>query len=180
MNRFYDLGLDESTVVLLLSDHGYLLGDRGYAGKVPSEMHPQLAQVPFGIVTPDNKAAGQVSQYFASTHDVGPTLLSLAGIDPPSWMEGYDLSPILEGDRPDDPRDFHYGGMYNRFYIRTDLWCLIADCRGQERKLYDLTTDPWERKNVVDDHPRLAEELYQTVLEQAGGPLPYYSDEEIK
>ena len=47
MDRFYELGLDENTVIVLLSDHGYLLGERGYTGKVPSQLHPELAQVPF-------------------------------------------------------------------------------------------------------------------------------------
>jgi arylsulfatase A-like enzyme len=161
-------------VILLLSDHGYLLGERGYTGKVPSQLHPELAQVPFIIVTPDNKAAGEVSYYFASTHDVGPTLLSMVGIEPPKWMEGTDLSPVLHGGQPPERREYHYGGMYNRFYIRTDDWVLIGDNRGQERTLNDLRLDPHEFINVVDQNPRVSEELYRTVLEAAGGPLPYY------
>ena len=52
MERFYDLGLQKNTVIVLLSDHGYLLGERGYTGKVPSQLHPELAQVPFVIVPP--------------------------------------------------------------------------------------------------------------------------------
>ena len=180
MDRFYELGLDENTVVLMLSDHGYLLGDRGYAGKVPSEMHPELAQVPFVLIHPEGKAAGEVSSHFASTHDVGPTLLSAAGIKPPGYLEGSDLSPLLDGKEPAEKREFHYGGMYNRFYIRTDDWALIADTRGQERKLYDLTLDKFEIHNVVDRYPNVAEELYQQVLESAGGgPLPYYEPEDL-
>jgi arylsulfatase A-like enzyme len=179
MDRFYELGLDENTVVLLLSDHGYLLGDRGYAGKVPSEMHPELSQVPFVIVHPEGKAAGAVTPYFASTHDVGPTLLSMVGIQPPKWVEGTDLSRLLDGKQPAENREFHYGGIYNRFFIRTDDWALIADTRGESRKLYDLTLDPFEIHNVVDQHPKLGEELYQQVLEVAGGPLPYYEPEDL-
>jgi arylsulfatase A-like enzyme len=174
LDRFYELGLHENTVILLMSDHGYLLGERGYTGKVPSQLHPELAQVPLIIVTPDNKAAGEVSYYFASTHDVGPTLLSMVGIDPPKWMEGTDLSPLLDGRQPPEAREYHYGGMYNRFYIRTDDWVLIGDNRGQERTLNDLRLDPHEFINVVEQNPRVSEELYQTVLEAAGGPLPYY------
>jgi arylsulfatase A-like enzyme len=161
-------------VVLLLSDHGYLLGERGYTGKVPSQLHPELAQVPLVIVHPDNRAAGRTSDYFASTHDVGPTLLSMVGIDPPGWMEGTDLSPVMEGGRPAERRDFHYGGMYNRFYIRTDDWVLIGDNRGKERHMYDLRLDPHEHTNVLDKYPKVNEELYRTVLDAAGGPLPYY------
>ena len=175
MKRFYDLGLERNTVIVLLSDHGYLLGDRGYTGKVPSQLHPELAQVPFIIVHPDRRAAGRVSSYFASTHDVGPTLLSMAGLDPPRWMEGVDLSPLLQGRAPAQHRELHYGGMYNRFFVRTDDWVLIGDNRGKERTLCDLRLDPHENTNVVDRHPRVGEELYQTVLESAGGPLPYYT-----
>ena len=60
---------------------------------MPSQLHPELAQVPFIVVHPDGRRAGEVSSQFASTHDVGPTLLSLVDIDRPSWMEGLDLSP---------------------------------------------------------------------------------------
>jgi arylsulfatase A-like enzyme len=174
MKRFSELGLQKNTVIVLLSDHGYLLGERGYTGKVPSQLHPELAQVPFIIVHPERRAAGEVSTYFASTHDVGPTLLSMAGLDPPRWMEGVDLSPLLAGRKPGQRREYHYGGMYNRFFIRTDDWVLIGDNRGKERTMYDLRLDPHEVNDVVRQHPRLSEELYQTVLEAAGGPLPYY------
>jgi len=174
LDRFVELGLDENTVILLLSDHGYLLGERGYTGKVPSQLHPELAQVPFVIAHPDRRAAGGTSSYFASTHDVGPTLLSMVGIDPPDWMEGTDLSVVLDGGEPAERRDFHYGGMYNRFFIRTDDWVLIGDNRGLERHMYDLHLDPREQVNVRDRHPDVNEELYRTVLDAAGGPLPYY------
>jgi arylsulfatase A-like enzyme len=174
LERFYKMGLHENTVIILLSDHGYLLGERGYTGKVPSQLHPELAQVPFIIVHPERKAAGEVSQYFASTHDVGPTLLSMVGIERPKWIQGTDLSPLLDGKEPPERREFHYGGMYNRFYIRTDDWVLIGDNRGQERHMYDLRIDPHEFTNVVEKNTRVNEELYRTVLEAAGGPLPYY------
>lgn len=174
LDRFSELGLDENTVILLLSDHGYLLGERGYTGKVPSQLHPELAQVPFIVAHPDRRAAGQTSSYFASTHDVGPTLLSMAGMRPPGWMEGTDLSPLLDGGQPSERRDFHYGGMYNRFFIRTDDWVLIGDNQGNERRMYDLRVDPEELFDVVDRHPRVDEELYNKVLDAAGGPLPYY------
>jgi arylsulfatase A-like enzyme len=174
MERLRTAGLEDNTVVILLSDHGYLLGERGYTGKVPSQLHPELAQVPFIVAHPDGRAAGGTSTYFASTHDVGPTLLSLVGIKPPRWMEGTDLSPLLTGGQPAERRDFHYGGMYNRFFIRTDDWVLIGDNRGQERTLYNLPSDPHEFFDLQSRHPDVSEELYRTVLDAAGGPLPYY------
>ena len=103
---------------MLLADHGYLLGERGYTGKVPSQLHPELAQVPFVIVLPDDRAAGTVSNYFASTHDVGPTVLSMVGIDAPEWMTGSDLSVTLDGKEPAQKRDFHYGGGEIGYFTR--------------------------------------------------------------
>ena len=175
MERFYELGLQKNTAIVLLSDHGFLLGERVYTCKVPSQLHPELAQVPFVVVLPDDRGAGTVSQYFASTHDVGPTVLSMVGIEPPSWMNGTNLAVALEGREPAQRRDFHYGGMYNRFYIRTDDWVLIGDNQGNERTLCDLRNDPHEFDNVVTGNPKVSKELYDTILEAAGGPLPYYT-----
>jgi arylsulfatase A-like enzyme len=81
---------------------------------------------------------------------------------------------VLDGGEPPERRDFHYGGMYNRFFIRTDDWVLIGDNQGNERTMYDLRVDPEEMFDVLDRHPRVDEELYRTVLDAAGGPLPYY------
>jgi arylsulfatase A-like enzyme len=174
MERFRELGLHENTVVVLMSDHGYLLGERGYTGKVPSQLHPEMAQVPFVITHPDGRGAGETNRYFASTHDVGPTILSMLGLPRPDWMQGADLSVALDGDEPSEQRDFHYGGMYNRFFIRTDDWVLIGDNQGNERTLCNLREDPQEFRNVVEDNPKVSRELYETVLDVAGGPLPYY------
>jgi arylsulfatase A-like enzyme len=157
-----------------MSDHGYLLGERGYTGKVPSQLHPELAQVPLIVAHPDGRAGGETHDYFASTHDVGPTVLSMLGMEPPDWMNGTDLSPVLDGGEPAERREFHYGGMYNRFFIRTDDWVLIGDNQGNERTLCNLREDPAELHNVVKDHPQVSRELYNTILDAAGGPLPYY------
>ena len=89
-------------------------------------------------------------------------------------MEGVDLSPVLDRRAPKQTRDFHYGGMYNRFFIRTDDWVLIGDNRGNERTLYDLRTDPHEFFDIVHKHPEVSARLYDQILEAAGGPLPYY------
>jgi hypothetical protein len=51
---------------------------------------------------------------------------------------------------------------------------LIGDNRGQERTMYNLRSDPHEFFDVVEKYPAVSEELYRTILEAAGGPLPYY------
>lgn len=182
LDRFDELGLADDTAIVLLADHGVLLGERGWIGKIPGELHPEMAQVPFLIVHPDGKRAGESSEYFASTHDVAPTVLSLLGVDQPNWMNGHDLAPLLADEQP-QARPFHYGGMYNRFFIRNDQWLLLGDTLGGNRQLFDLTLDPGEWNDVATAsraNKRLAEELYQQVIEVTGGePLPYYDTEEL-
>ena len=112
-----ELGLQENTAIVFLSDHGILLGDRGWTGKIAQELHPELIQVPCVIVHPEGKAAGSTSAWFASTHDVAPTLLSLAGVDP-AGEEGQDLSLLFDGEELPQ-RPFAYGGYFNHFYMRS-------------------------------------------------------------
>ena len=143
-----------------LSDHGYLLGERGFTGKVPSQLHPELAQVPFVIVHPDGRAAGETSTYFASTHDVGPTLLSLAGIDGRTgWRAPTSPRARRTASRPSGATSTT-AGMYNRFYIRTDDWLLIADNRGEERRSTTSAGPPRVLRRP-EEHTALAEELYR-------------------
>jgi len=177
MDRFYELGLDSDTAIVFLSDHGFLLGERGWVGKIPNELHPEMAQVPFIVVHPDGKAAGEVSHHFASTHDVAPTVLSLLGVEAPRWMEGQDLSAILDGEQPPS-RPWHYGGMFNRYFVRTDEWVLLGDNLGGNRKLYDLALDPNEIRNVEPANRKIGEELYQQLIAETGR-LPYYDADEL-
>ena len=58
LDRFYASGLPRETIVVLLSDHGILLGDRGWTGKPALELHPELIQVPFMLRDPGGRMAG--------------------------------------------------------------------------------------------------------------------------
>src|SRR5215210_5795766 len=147
LDRFRELGLHKNTALILVSDHGILLGERGWTGKIAQELHPELIQVPCVIVHPERKRAGYVSQYFASTHDIAPTLLSFAGVEIPAGMDGTDLSVLFDDHDPPE-RPFAYGGYFNHFYVRTDAWSYISDNRGDNRQLFDLALDRLELHNV--------------------------------
>ena len=178
LERFRDLGLHENTVLILVSDHGLLLGDRGWTGKIAQELHPELIQTPCVICHPDGKAAGTTSSYFASTHDLAPTLLSMAGIDPPSYMDGTDLSPLFDGEELPE-RPFAYGGYFNHFFVRDDHWSYVADNRGKGRQLYDLTLDPFEQDDVAEENRDVHRELHARLVDTIGGLPPYYTGEAV-
>jgi arylsulfatase A-like enzyme len=173
VDRLFQLGLERDTVIVLVGDHGILLGDHGWTGKIPIALHPELAQVPLIVVDPDRRLAGQTSPYFASTHDVGPTLLAMAGVRTPESMDGVDLSRLFRGQRLPD-RPFAYGGYANAHYLRSDRWALIASNRADNLRLFDLERDPGEHRNVAARHRPLARQLHRRVVEEAGGRLPDY------
>jgi arylsulfatase A-like enzyme len=175
LDRFYASGLQQDTVVVFLSDHGIMLGDRGWTGKPALELHPELIQVPFLLRDPSGRMADQTTPYFVSPHDVGPTLLSMTGIAAPSDMNGVDVSPLLSGGRPRLSRRFCFGGYANHFYYRDDRWAFIADGRDSGRELFDLTKDPGELTSVASEHPHVLSDIYQRVLHSAGArTLPYF------
>jgi arylsulfatase A-like enzyme len=172
--RLRALGLERETIVALVADHGYLLGEHGWTGKVASMLHPPLIHVPFILVDPARRGAGQATDWFVQTHDIGPTLLELTEVGQPKLMNGDSVARLLVGLQPPARRAMAYGGYANWHYARTDRWAYVAANTGRGRRLYDLKRDPGERNDVALRHPRLIDELEERVREQAGGRLPSY------
>jgi arylsulfatase A-like enzyme len=176
LDRLWALGLDDSTAILLVSDHGVFLGERNWTGKGPGKLYPELIHVPMVLREPGGAGAGGVSDWFASTHDIAPTLASLAGVRRPSTFEGADLTPILEGGLPDEERPYAVGGYGNNSYVRDGRWAYQVQNDWRNERLYDLRADPGERVDVSDSRPRIVQEMRRRVRAAAGGKPPHYSD----
>jgi arylsulfatase A-like enzyme len=174
LDKLHALGLENETVVALVADHGYLLGEHGWTGKVASVLHPPLIQVPFILVHPARLRAGASTSWLAQTHDVAPTLLDIANVGRAKPMNGVSVAPLLAGVKPRVGRDMAYGGYANWHYARTDQWAYVAANTGRWRRLYDLKRDPGERNNIAHRHPHLVDELEERVRHLAGGRLPSY------
>jgi arylsulfatase A-like enzyme len=160
-------------VIALVADHGIQLGENGWTGKISVALHPVLIRVPFVLVDPHGRRAGEHSDYYASLHDLGPTLLSMAGVPAPERMSGVDLSVLLDGARP-PRRPYTYGGYGENHYLRNDRWAYISDNRMRHPQLYDIERDPEENRNVARRHPDVLRELRGTLVERAGGRPPFY------
>ena len=173
LDKLHDLRLERETVIVLVSDHGFYLGDYGLTGKISERLHPALIRVPLIVVHPERRKRGQERSYFASTHDVGPTVLSMCDVRVPRGMEGVDLSRFFRGRRP-PRRDYAWGGYGDSFFIRTDSWALFGDNRGRDFHLYRKPRDAAETRNLAPSHPGKAKELFGAVRRRAGGPLPFY------
>ena len=168
LGRLEQLGLMQNTLIVLLSDHGVLLGERGEVGKTEDQMHREITRVPLLIRDPAGRGAGRTSDYFASTHDIAPTVLSMLGRPVPRAMDGVDLSVLLRGRAP--PRRRIFTASYGRWVSAGDgRWLLICDNRGAKKRLYDTRRDPGERRNVASRHPAVVRRLWRQVIADAGG-----------
>lgn len=173
LDRLDELGLAENTVVWFLSDHGVMLGERNIIGKSTSRPYREIYRVPYVIRDPQGRRAGDTEDYFASTHDVARTILSMMGIRAPGLMDGEDLSVLLDGGSP--PAREIWTACYQDTWMAGDgRWLLIAPEAGRYRHLYDTQADPAEEVDVAEQHPAQLDRLWHALEDAAGGTLPVF------
>ena len=137
-----------NTVVVLFSDHGYLIGEKQKYHK--STLWEESTRVPLIISAPGITAGGTVSNRAVSLVDIYPTLARLAGLNPRSDLDGESLVPLFSD--PEAPRRSPAlttrQGQHHA--IRTDRWRFIRYGDGSE-ELYDHESDRAEWNNLAGD-----------------------------
>jgi arylsulfatase A-like enzyme len=172
LDHLANAGVLDNTLVVLVSDHGVLLGEYGWVGKRYTEVHSELSHVPFAIRHPAGKAKGRASSYWASHHDIGPTVLSVLGFDRPGSMNGTDLSPLLDGRQPAQKRSYRTAAYATYVAARDDKGLLISDNQGKDKRLYSLAH---EGRNVTHRYPQHVRRLWGYILKDAGPKgLPHF------
>ena len=161
----------DNTVVLYTSDQGFMLGEHDYIDK--RWMYEESLRIPLIVRHPATVEAGSRDGHLVNNTDLGPTLLSLAGVEPPGFMQGRSIEPLLVGEDPSDWRQStyyrywmnyahhdvpaHYGVRTKEFKL-VFFYGLPLDAPGAKLaetrpgwELYDLRSDPLEMKNVYGD-----------------------------
>jgi uncharacterized sulfatase len=147
-------GLADKTIVFILGDHGWHLGDHGMWSKY-SLLEP-VHRAPLFVRVPGAPANGRVCREFVEFVDFIPTLGDLVGLEVAPNLEGTSFAPLLANpDRPWKRAVFMVNtpdeqGVRNRRYRYMEF-------KGGPVPvaLYDLEKDPWETVNLADD-PALA------------------------
>lgn len=151
-------GLDKNTIVVYTSDQGFYLGEHGWFDK--RFIYDQSFKTPLLIKWPGVIKPGSVNTQMVQNLDFAQTFLEIAGLTPPSDMQGESLVPIFKGEGKNfrDAAYYHYYEypsvhMVKRHYgIVTEDYKLIHFYYDvDEWELYDRKKDPGEMKNVYND-----------------------------
>jgi arylsulfatase A-like enzyme len=92
----YDLWKD--TMLIVNTDHGFLLGEHDWWGKNIMPLYNEVACIPFFIWHPECGGAGESRDALAQTIDIPATLLDFFGLDKPADMQGVSLKPAITSD----------------------------------------------------------------------------------
>ncbi|MGQ9563851.1 MAG: sulfatase [Thermogutta sp.] len=165
-----ETGLEKNTIVIVLGDHGFHLGDHGFWSKY--SMLEATHRAPLIVRVPGAPGNGRPCQQIVEFVDLVPTLGDLLKMELPSDLEGISFAPLLVNpDLPWKKAAFIVEDDGDAFgeCVRTDKYSYMEFKKGAiPAALYDLEKDPWETKNVIDDPAYAAVQKEMAELLHAG------------
>jgi len=139
-----------STLVVVLSDHGYHLGDRNRFSKFT--LFEQSLAVPLIVFDPADPTPRTVDDPVALL-DVGPTIMDYAGLSPIEGCDGRSLLPYLRG--AGDPDRAITSFSNDGATVRQGRHRLIRYHDGNVQ-LFDVESDLWQQHDLGRDDPAFA------------------------
>ena len=148
LNGLEEAGLEDNTIVIFTSDHGYHLGEHDFWAKV--SLHDESAAVPLIIRMPGKKPA--VCHSLVELLDLYPTLSNLCGLEVPKHLQGKDISKMMT-DPAKEVRSAAFSVNGKGFLLREQDWAYIAYGKnGQgDEELFDMKQDPKQFTNLAKD-----------------------------
>jgi N-acetylglucosamine-6-sulfatase len=156
-----EMGELDNTVIIYSSDNGYFMGEHGYWDKRIA--YQNSMKIPMLMRYPKKIKPGTKIEQQALNIDLAPTILELAGVEAPDYMQGESMVKLFDGKDEDETwRDafmfeyyvddaYPYAGP-NMLAVKTDRYKLVdAFLEDDIDELYDLKNDPGEMVNLIND-----------------------------
>lgn len=170
LNRLAELGLEDHTLVIFMTDNGHThdrLYNAGMRGK-KGTAHEGGTRVPVFFRWPIMLGSGTNVAALTSAVDIFPTLAELCGAAVPDalTLDGRSLVPLLHDPQAKWPDRFlftHLGrwdrgqtdaAKYRECAVRSQRYRLVNN-----RELYDIVNDPGEQQNIIEQHPRIVAQM---------------------
>jgi arylsulfatase A-like enzyme len=159
----------KNTVIIFSSDHGF---NSDYKMLASSVFPSLMTDIPLIIKHPDRKE-GQIINDHVEQIDIPATILDLAHIPFPKWIEGRSLLPLMLGKKlapkPAFSMSFINNPVWNRI-TKGDIaiwdgdFKLIHNLENDKSILFNLKEDPDELKNLFDKETETGQRLLKVVL----------------
>ncbi len=142
----------KNTIVVLMSDHGYHLGEHDWWNKVT--LFEMCARVPLIVWVPGMKGMGKSSKGIVECVDLYPTLADLCGLKPPKGLAGTSFRPLLNDPTKLGKKAAYTQVSHGKFMgrsVRTERWRYTEwdNAKKTEIELYDHTNDELEYHNLA-------------------------------
>jgi len=161
LDALRELNLENDTIVVVWSDHGFLLGEHAIWGK--HCLFDGALRAPLMIRVPGLARPGAASDALVETVDLLPTLLDLCGLPAVPAISGRSLRPQLQDPGAPAGKAAHSFWTQGLRTVRTERWRLVTDPAGERIELYDYLSDPEETRNHAAEHPGVVRELLQNL-----------------
>jgi len=159
----------DNSVIILSSDHGESF-NRGYFTHGGHFLFEEMTNIPLIIKIPAKK--GTVIDFPVEQTDIPATILDLANISVPLWMDGRSLEPLLRGKQL-EPRPVFSMSMEevrDRGEISRGIYALwegdykfIYHITGERSLLFNLKLDPEEQNNLFPTDVEVGQRLLSLI-----------------
>lgn len=148
LDQFDELDLWKDTMLIVNTDHGYLLGEHGWWSKVVMPCYDEIVHTPLFIYDPRFDCAGQVRDEIVQTIDLPATLLEFFDVELPEHMQGRPVRPVIERDLP--IRSYALFGIHGSHVGIFDgrFVYMKAPVSENNEPLYEYTVMPTHMRNL--------------------------------
>lgn len=161
-----EFGIDD-TAFVITSDHGEEFLDHGAFSHNPS-MYDEVLHVPLVVEGADRLGLTHEKgkqDVLVELLDVAPTVCALGGVDSPETYRGRSVFERMDANEDASIISETNKGADYKLSLRAEGWKYIWDRDEEVTELYNLTTDPDERTNLVHEQRQSAQEARETLTE---------------
>jgi len=173
LQKLKDLGIDKNTLVIFTSDNGphkeggvnpAFFKSSGPLRGIKRDLYEGGIRVPMIAWWPGTIQPGTTSDHISAFWDFLPTACEVAGITPPTDIDGISYLPTLLG-KSQKKHDYLYWEFKKMQAVRMDKWKAVHFAKEGRIELYDLSVDIGEKNDIASEHPEIVEKMKQIMKE---------------
>jgi len=174
LEKLEDIGFLENSLIVIASDHGEAFKEHGKYGHEYYILYNEVLRVPL-VLSRSSVEDMSLESCVVQLVDLAPTIVDLVGGSSPPTFKGKSLRnlaneqnafrPVFAESAFPDLENLRYDISRYAVSVIYGSWKLICSrlCRVERLELYNLDKDPLEKRNVVEEHRDVAEELLELI-----------------